>query len=152
MQVSVQDECRPLLKAIGYLSHRSLQNSKKGLFATKNLVFIKCLSFLILREQTLNILKICVCRMLVTEQKAEKGNANKEFLCLPNFSEVCCLGHKENSDHPFKHQKKMFSNLQHLFYAFFLAELIFNTIYSVVGRLVSISATKICNCNNYINS
>ena len=48
----------------------------------------------------------------------------------------------------------MFSNLRHLFYAFFLAELlgIFNTIDSVVGRLVSISATKICNCNNYINS
>ena len=86
-------------------------------------------------------------------QKAEKGNANKEFLCLPNFSEVCCLGHKENSDHPFKHQKKMFSNLQHLLYAFYLVELleIFNTIDSVVGKLVSISTDKICNCNSYIN-
>ena len=46
MQVSVQDECRPLLKALGYLSHWSLQNLEERLFATKNLV-IKFMSFFI---------------------------------------------------------------------------------------------------------
>ena len=153
MQVSVQDECRPLLKASPYSSHWNLQNSEEGLFASKNLL-IRFMSFFI----NINIARTNSWIYWNSVfagwwlQKAEKGNANKEFLCLlPNFSEVYCLGHKENSDHPFNIKRKCFESSTP-FICFLLGWIVRDTIDTVVGRLVPISTNKICNCNSYINS
>ena len=149
MQVSVQDECRPPLKASGYLSHWSLQNSEEGLFATKNLL-IKFMSLLILREQTLEYIEI-LCLQDDGYRRRKKETPIKSFSACLTSQKSAAWGTKKTRIIPLTSKENVFESSTP-FICFLLGWIVRDTIDTVVGRLVPISTNKICNCNSYINS